>query len=86
MFDDFDTQVSPEETREYQEYMMRNMHPEALVASGWREDNDCWLDGEPAKIVGWQERFATVASVSKSFEWSWKAVANVMAKNRQFKS
>lgn len=58
----------------------------AKIAQQWRNDNACKLDNEPAKVVGWGERFATVASETKAFQWSWEAVARIMAKDRQFKS
>ena len=39
------------------------------------------LDGEPAKIVGVKNKFPTIATVREggpSFEWSWKAIREVM--------
>ena len=47
------------------------------------------LDGEPAKIVGFLNDFATVATVDaggSSFEWSWRAVARVVSRGGRFSS
>jgi len=54
----------------------------------WRDDNACWLDDEPAKIVGWKNDFPTVAQVNSglAFEWSWATVNRIMAGDRRFKS
>jgi hypothetical protein len=45
-----------------------------------------WLDGEPAKIIGFANGFATVRSASKSFEWSWTSVAHIVANGGHFES
>lgn len=32
--------------------------------SKWSDDNACWLDDQPAKIVGWKLDFPLVAHIS----------------------
>ena len=48
------------------------------------------LDGEPAKLVGIKNKFPTVATIREngpSFEWSWKAIREVINnKNGRFTS
>ena len=44
------------------------------------------LDGEPAKIIGFANGFATVRSASKSFDWSWTSVAHIVAAGGHFES
>jgi len=64
------------------------MKKETNVADKWRDDNSCTLDGKPAKIIGWKNKYATVATLdgTSSFEWAWKTVARIMSLDRQFKS
>ena len=46
------------------------------------------LDGEPARIVGRLNPFATVAQVKGplALEWSWEAVKRIMDNDRKFSS
>lgn len=46
------------------------------------------LNGEPAKVSGVYNRFATVTQLKTrlSAEWSWEAVERVVAKGGDFKS
>lgn len=57
-------------------------------AAKYRDDNLCTLDDMPAKIIGWKERFATVARLDNgiAFQWSWSAVARIMENDRNFRS
>lgn len=54
----------------------------------WRDDNACFLDDKPAKVIGWKNDFPTVAELSGplALEWSWDTVNRIMAKDRRFKS
>jgi len=63
-------------------------NPKSAVASKWRDDNACVLDGFPAKVIGWKNDFATVARLDNkaAFEWAWSAVDRIMASNRRFYS
>lgn len=67
---------------------MNNQDHKAEAIRLWRDDNSCWLDGEPAKVVGWKENFPTVVQLDGplAFQWSWAAVNLIMGKDRQFKS
>jgi hypothetical protein len=49
-------------------------------------DNDCTLNGRPARIVGWQSDFPSVAQINGPLvvEFSWSAINSVMSKNRSF--
>jgi hypothetical protein len=57
-------------------------------AAKYRDDNCCTLDGKIAKIIGWKERFATVACLDDpaSFQWSWQSVSEIMNNGRNFRS
>lgn len=46
------------------------------------------LNGNPARISGYSNRFATVTDsvTGLSAEWSWEAVQSVMSKGGAFKS
>ena len=69
------------------DYWMDN--PKSAVACRWRIDNDCTLDGAPAMVVGWKNRFATVVSLNDgvTFDWAWETVNSIMEnKERQFYS
>jgi len=68
--------------------MRSTIEDHEFAVEQWKNDNACWLDGEPAKIVGFLEKFPTVAQLNgpKSFQWSWAAVNRIMSKDRQFKS
>lgn len=54
----------------------------------WRGDNACWLDGQPAKVVGWMLDFPSVVQLNGplSLQWSWAAVNRIMSGDRHFKS
>lgn len=67
---------------------MSNIEDKMEAVEKWRNDNLCFLDGQPAKIVGWKEKFPTVSQINGplAFEWSWAAVNRIMSGDRQFKS
>jgi hypothetical protein len=67
---------------------MSNQDDKNETIARWRDDNACWLDNEPAKIVGWKNDFPTVAQISGplAFQWSWAAVNRIMTGDRRFKS
>ena len=50
---------------------------------------DVTLDGQPAKIIGFAMRFATIVTIDPHgphFEWSWEAVDRIVAAGGAFKS
>jgi hypothetical protein len=49
-------------------------------------DKTFTLDGRPARVIGYENEFATVASSEASFEWSWSAVARIVSKGGRFTS
>lgn len=63
-----------------------NMNDKEEAIKKWRDDNLCWLDGQPAKIVGWQLDFPSVAQLNGplSLQWSWATVNRIMSEDRQF--
>jgi len=46
------------------------------------------LDGKPAQIMGYRNKFATVATMPQgpSFDWSWEAVECIVQAGGNFKS
>ena len=54
----------------------------------WRDDNNCTLNGKPAKVVGWKLNRPLVAELNGplSVEYSWVTVDRVMSGNREFKA
>lgn len=67
---------------------MSNADDKAECIERYRDDNACWLDGLPAKIIGWKCDFPSVAHVSGplSLQWSWATVNRIMAGDRRFSS
>jgi hypothetical protein len=67
---------------------MSNVDDKAEAVRRWRDDNACTLDGQPAKIIGWNCDFPRVAHVSGplSLQWSWATVNRIMSGDRKFKS
>ena len=45
-----------------------------------------YLNGKPAQIIGFANDFATVRNVFVSYDWSWHAVARIVANGGHFKS
>jgi len=44
------------------------------------------LDGKPAQIIGFSNDFATVTNEFVSYNWSWSAVAHIVAAGGHFES
>ena len=47
------------------------------------------LNGQPAKITGFKNKFATVATLNPNgpaFEWSWETIARIVRAGGNFKS
>lgn len=63
-----------------------NMADKEEAISKWSDDNSCWLDGQPAKVVGWKLDFPLVVQLKGplSLQWSWASVNRIMSKDRQF--
>lgn len=61
----------------------------AIVAEIIRQwlGQHCWLDGEPAKIIGGRNKFATVATTDgrQAVEFNWHTVNNIMRRSKEFK-
>lgn len=54
------------------------------IQETYRNNSSCFLDGQPAKIVGFLENFATITTGHRSFQWSWEAVDRIMKKDKKF--
>lgn len=67
---------------------MSNADDKIKCIERWRDDNACWLDGQPAKIIGWSLDFPQIAQTNGplSLEWSWATVNRIMSKDRRFSS
>ena len=46
----------------------------------WCRTFDCYLDGKLAVICGWENQFATIATLdgTQAIEFSWAAVSRIM--------
>ena len=68
---------------------MRNvMSDKEECVERWRDDNACFLDGQPAKVVGWKLDWPLVAHLNSplAVEFSWATVNRIMSGDRHFKS
>jgi len=52
------------------------------------QELDVTLDGQPARIMGYRNRFATVVTMPQgpSFDWSWEAIERIVQAGGNFKS
>lgn len=50
------------------------------------EKSEIWLDGQPARIVGYREPFATVTSKSKEASYTWPAVQRIVQSGGRFRT
>ena len=63
-----------------------NINDKIEATDRWRDDNACWLDGQPAKIVGWKRDFPMVAQLDGplAVEYAWATVNRIMDRDRRF--
>lgn len=57
------------------------------IADKWT-NQECFLDGKPAKIIGRVAGFATVYILGKAttVEFAWETVDRIMQRDKRFKS
>lgn len=67
---------------------VRETRREDVLVADYFTASECTLDGERAKVTGRFKRHAMIVSLesSKAAEFSWSAVARIMANGRLFKS